>query len=50
MTKMPMKNEFAEARKCTNTNEMRLERITIAVTIPIDKGAKKNRSSSRMEF
>ena len=37
---MPRKKEFAEARKCTNANEMKLERITIAVTIPIDKGAK----------
>ena len=34
---MPRKNEFANARKCTNANEMKLDRITIAVNIPIDK-------------
>ena len=50
MIKMPRKNEFAEARKCTNANEIKLERITIAVNIPIDKGAKNGRSNSRIEF
>ena len=47
---MPRKNEFANARKCTNANEMKLDRITIAVNIPIDKGIKNGKSSSLIEF